>query len=305
MTINTKLFDGIVIFSQVVNSGGFSAAAEATGHSTSYISKEVNKLEARLGIRLLNRTTRSISLTPEGNIYFQQCQQMILDAKQALGALSEGNVTPRGLLKVSCPVDFGLGYLQPILSEFIKRYPNVTLDLDLNDRKVDVVQDGFDIAIRATNQLEESSLICRKIYSCKSYVIATPEYLDKHGRPTTPEQLKRHSCLCYSNMKTPNIWQFKNSAGNEEQVEVPQTILCNSSQMKVAMLLDHHGICRLPEFTMEKELANNKLEVLFQDYQAIDINVYAVYPSRKHLSPKIRYFIDLLVEQLGRVDISQ
>jgi len=299
MTTNTKLFDGVVIFSQVVNSGGFSAAAEVSGHSTSYISKEVNKLEARLGIRLLNRTTRSISLTPEGKIYFQQCQQMIIDAEQALGTLSEGNVTPRGLLKISCPVDFGLGYLQPVLSKFVTKYPKVTLDLDLNDRKVDVVQDGFDIAIRATNQLEESSLICRKIYSCKSYVIATPEYLNKHGRPITPEQLKRHSCICYSNMKTPNIWLFKDNLGKEEQVEVPQTILCNSAQMKVSMLLDHHGICRLPEFTMEKELASHKLEVLFQNYQATDINVYAVYPSRKHLSPKIRLFIDLLVEQLG------
>ncbi len=299
MAANTKLFDGVIIFSQVVNSGGFSAAAEVTGHSTSYISKEVNKLEARLGVRLLNRTTRSISLTPEGKIYFQQCQQMIQDAEQALGVLSEGNLTPRGLLKISCPVDFGLGYLQPILSEFLTKYPNVTLDLDLNDRKVDVVQDGFDIAIRATNQLDESSLICRKIYSCKSYVIATPDYLDKHGRPTHPKQLKRHSCICYSNMKTPNIWTFKDKAGKEQQVEVPQTILCNSAQMKVAMLLDSHGICRLPAFTMEKELATNKLEILFDDYQAIDIDVYVVYPSRKHLSPKIRLFIDMLVEHLA------
>lgn len=299
MTTNTKLFDGVIIFSQVVNSGGFSAAAEVIGHSTSYISKEVTKLEARLGARLLNRTTRSISLTPEGNVYFQQCQQMIADAEQALGVLTEGNVTPRGVLKISCPVDFGLGYLQPILSAFIKKHPKVTLDLDLNDRKVDVVQDGFDIAIRATNQLEESSLICRKIYSCKSYVVATPEYLNNHGRPTTPEQLKHHSCICYTNKKTPNIWDFKDKSGNEEQVEVPQTILCNSSQMKIAMLLEHHGICRLPAFTMDRELANNKLEILFQNYQATDINVYAVYPSRKHLSPKIRIFIDMLVDKLA------
>ena len=299
MATNTKLFDGIIIFSQVVTSGGFSAAAEITGHSTSYISKEVNKLEARLGVRLLNRTTRSISLTPEGKLYFQQCQQMIIDAEQALGVITEGNVEPRGLLRISCPVDFGLGYLQPVLSEFLKRHPKVTLDLDLNDRKVDVVQDGFDIAIRATSQLEESSLICRKIYSCKSYVVATPEYLNKHGRPTTPDQLSRHACICYTNLKTPSIWSFKNNQGIEEQIDVPQAILCNSAQMKVAMLLDGHGICRLPEFTMENALANNQLEILLPQYKATDIDVYVVYPSRKHLSPKVRLLIDLLVEQLA------
>jgi DNA-binding transcriptional LysR family regulator len=299
MTANTKLFDGVVIFTQVVNSGGFSAAAQVTGHSTSYISKEINKLEARLGVRLLNRSTRSIGLTSEGQVYFEQCQQMVLDAQQALGELSQGHIEPKGGLKISCPVAFAEGYLQPVLSTYLKRYPQVTLDVDLNDRKVDVVQDGFDLAIRATGQLEESSLICRKIYSCKGYTVATAKYLALNGTPTKPEQLSQHACICYANHKMPTRWSFKSKAGKETVVDVRQSILCNSAKMELAMVLDDHGICRLPAFAMEQELQDKKLEILFPDYVDPDINVYVVYASRQHLSPKIRCLIDLLVENIS------
>ena len=298
MTVNTKLFDGVVIFTQVVNSGGFSAAAQLTGHSTSYISKEINKLEERLGVRLLNRTTRSIGLTPEGRGYFAQCQQMVLDAEQALGELSQRHVEPQGTLKISCPVSFGIGYLQPVLSSYLKRYPQVTLDLDLNDRRVDVVQDGFDIAIRATAQLQESSLIYRKIYTSKGYTVATKKYLALHGTPTKPEQLSQHACICYANHKMPSRWSFQSQAGKEFQVDVRQSILCNSSEMELAMVLDDQGICRLPAFAMQQALKDNRVEILFPDYVSKDINVYVVYASRKHLSPKIRALIDLLVENI-------
>ena len=214
MTANTKLFDGIVIFTHVVNSGGFSAAAELTGHSTSYISKEINKLEARLGVRLLNRTTRSISLTPEGELYFQQCQQLVFDAESTVGEITSSHVNPKGMLKISCPVSFGLGHLQPILSEYMSMYPEVQLHMDFNDRKVDVVQDGYDLVIRATRDLDESSLVCRKIYQAKAYTVASPAYLRKHGRPEHPEELVNHACICYSNHKTPTRWIYQLNTGN-------------------------------------------------------------------------------------------
>ncbi len=299
MASNTKLFDGVVIFTEVVKQGGFSAAAEATGHSTSYISKEVNKLEARLGVRLLNRTTRSIGLTPEGKVYYQQCLQMVLDAQQSLGEINQSHVEPKGLLRISCPVSFALGYLQPAISAYMQRYPEVQLDIDLNDRHVDVVQDGFDLVIRATQQLDESSLICRKFFSCKGLTVATPSYLNKHGRPTSPQQLKNHTCFSYSNHKVPNRWQYKSSAGKDYYVDVPQSLACNSAQMELALVLDGLGIARLPEFVMTKALAEQKLEVIFTDLPAPDIDVYVVYPSRKYLSPKIRSFIDVLVEKVA------
>ncbi|RTR39921.1 LysR family transcriptional regulator [Shewanella canadensis] len=297
MTSN-KLFDGIVIFTQVVKSGGFSAAAESMGHSSSYVSKEINKLEARLGVRLLNRTTRSIGLTPEGEAYYQQCQQLMVDAEQAVELITQHDVDPKGRLKISSPIGFANSYLQPILSEYMQRYPNVSLELDLNDRRVDVVAEGYDLAIRAALQLEESSLICRKIFSCKGYTVASKAYISRHGRPHHPQELSRHQCLCYSNHKTPGRWQYKDSEGDPIQVDVRQKVLSNNAEIQLALTLSGHGICRLPKFYMTDALASGQLEILFPALPAPEIDVYVVYPSRKHLSPKVRAFIDLVVEKI-------
>ena len=295
---DSKLFDGILIFTQVVQCGSFFKAAEVTGHSNSYISKTISKLEARLGVRLLNRTTRSLSLSPEGKVYFEQCQQLVLDAEDALGLLSQSHIEPKGVLKISCPVAFAQGYLHDFLSIYLQRYPDVELQLDLNDSRVDLIQGGFDLVIRATDQLEESSLICRKIYSCKSYTVASRDYLQRFGRPTKPEQLSEHQCLCYSNLKTPKRWHYVDPNGHDVYVDVPVKLLSNNAQMELAMVKAGHGICRLPEFAMEQEMKENALEILFSDYPSPIINVYAIYPSRKHLSPKVRCFIDLMVEHM-------
>ena len=299
MAVNTKLFDGIVIFNQVVTTGGFSAAALATGHSTSYISKEINKLEARLGNRLLNRTTRSISLTPEGKEFHNQCQQMILDAEQAQGILDQSNISPKGTLKISCPLGFGSNYLKPILVEYLAKYPEVTLDLDFSDRHVDVIQDGFDLVIRATTELEDSSLICKKLKSFKGYTVASTEYVKQHGKPKTPEELINHQCMCYANHINPTRWLYKTLKREVIQVDVPQKILSNNAEMQLAMVLAGHGICRLPEFYMADELKTDQLVILFDDYQTQTIDVFALYPSRKHLSPKVRCFIELLTEKIS------
>jgi DNA-binding transcriptional LysR family regulator len=301
MTLNakqTKLFDGVVIFTQVVNCGSFTAAAELSGHSNSYISKEINKLEARLAVRLLNRTTRSLSLTPEGKIYFEQCQQMVIDAQDALSLLNQSNIKPKGKFKISCPVAFAQGYLQDVLFEYLQLYPDVQLELDLNDRRVDLIQGGFDLVIRATDQLEESSLICKKIYDSQSFTVASVDYLSRFGRPSRPEQLGDHQCLCYSNLKNPTRWHYKTQDKDDIFVDVPCKVLCNSAHMELAMVLDGHGICRLPKFAMEEELKSGQLEVLFSNYVTTEVNVYAVYPSRKHLSPKVRSFIDLLTQRM-------
>lgn len=298
---SSKLFDGVVIFTQVVNCGSFSAAAEIMGHSSSYISKEINKLESRLAVRLLNRTTRSLSLTPEGKVYFEQCQQLVFDAQDALALLNLSHINPKGILKISCPAAFAQRHLQAAISKYMHLYSEVELVLDLNDRQVDLVQDGFDLVIRATDKLAVSSHICRKIYSCKAYTVATSDYLQRYGKPTKPQQLSKHQCICYSNLKTPNRWWYTSPEGKDFFVDVGSKLLCNSAQMELAMVLDGHGICRLPEFSMEQALQNKQLEILFSDYPAPIIDVYVIYPSRKHLSPKVRCFIDLLVEQLPNI----
>ncbi|MCL1058560.1 LysR family transcriptional regulator [Shewanella gelidimarina] len=298
MTLN-KLFDGVVIFAQVVKSGGFSAAAEAMGHSTSYISKEVNKLEARLGVRLLNRTTRSIGLTPEGDAYYQQCQQLITDAELAIGLITQHDVSPRGILKLSCPIGFAQNHLEPIISEYLQRYPNVSLELDLSDKRTDVVADGYDLAIRASSQLDESSLICRKLYSCKAFTVASKNYISRHGKPYHPRELANHNGICYSNLKSPSRWDYIDSDGKPFFVDVRPKVLCNNGHMQLAMVLEGHGIARLPSFYMQEALQSNQLEVLFDTFPTIDVDVFVIYPSRKHLSPKVRAFIDLAAERLG------
>ncbi|RJG51519.1 LysR family transcriptional regulator [Motilimonas pumila] len=298
MTSNITLFDGMVIFHHVIQSGGFSAAANLTGHSTSYISKEINKLEQRVGARLLHRTTRSIGLTPEGEVFWQHCQQLIQDAEQALAQVRQAELEPKGNLKISCPLGFGSNYLKPILSKYLSLYPMVNLQLDLNDRKVDLVQDGYDLAIRATMELEASRLVCRKIYTCKTYTVASKAYLAKHGTPRQPQDLQHHDCICYANLKTPNRWVYQDSKGKDISVNVRSKMTCNNASMELAMVMEHHGICRLPAFHMEPELLAGQVEVILEDYTSPEINVYAVYVSRQHLSPKIRRLIDLISDEL-------
>ncbi|MCE2572679.1 LysR family transcriptional regulator [Motilimonas eburnea] len=297
---NNKPFDGIEIFVQVVKSQGFSAAAEQLGHSSSHVSKEINKLEKRLGVRLLNRTTRSVALTPEGEAYYQHCTQLLLDAEAAITAITHNSVDPKGTLKVSCPIGFSAQYLQPIMAKFLDLYPNVRLDLDLSNKHIDVIGDGYDLAIRATPQLEESSLICKRVFSCQTYVIASHGYIAKRGRPYHPRELAKHHCICYSNAKHPSRWDFTSHDGEKFSVDVNEKMRCNDGQTQLQMALADQGICRLPGFYLDAAFASEQVDVLFNDFVEADVNVYAVYPSRKHLSPKVRCFIDLLSDELAK-----
>lgn len=299
MAIKSKLLDGMVIFAHVVKSGSFTLAADISGHSTSYISKEVNKLEARLGVRLLHRTTRSLSLTPEGELYFQMCQQIIEDAEQAENAIIGKQGEPHGLLRISCPISYGLSNLSPALSRFTEKYPKIQLELDLNDRKVDLISDGFDIVIRATMHLEDSSLISRRITQSEAIVLASPGYLAKHGIPQHPYDLARHKIICYSNLKQPNIWLFQDHNGDSIQVHVESHVLTNNSTLEIDLGAADQGILRVPRFALKDELETGKLVEIFSDWPKPSVGVYMVYPSRKHMSAKVRSFIDFVMEALG------
>jgi len=202
MGFNAKLLDGLVIFVEVINAGSFTNAAINSGHSTSYISKQINKLEERLGVRLLNRTTRSISLTEEGLVYFQHCEQLINAAQQNEDAIVGRQIEPQGLLTISMPTGFALAKIRPILAEFISLYPKIEVDFELNDRKIDLINDGFDLAIRAANKLDDSTLICKRFMSCHSLIVASPAYLQMHGTPSHPSELVNHKTISYSYIKT-------------------------------------------------------------------------------------------------------
>jgi DNA-binding transcriptional LysR family regulator len=295
---NNDLFDGILIFVEVVKRGGFGAAAKALGHSNSHVSKEIIKLESRLEVRLLNRTTRSIALTPEGEVYFQQCEQLVNDAHTAFDLVARNDSIPKGSLKISCPVGFSHDHLKPIIAQYMEQYPNVNLELDLSDKRIDVVGDGYDLAVRAAPSLNESSLICKRIYSCPTYIVASKRYILKHGRPYHPRELVHHNAICYSNIKMPGSWEFTKPGEATFSVNVRQRIKCNNGHMELAMVKEGLGICKLPAFYIDNELANNEIEILFKEYVQPTVNVYAIYPSKKHLLPKVRRFIDMLSEQL-------
>lgn len=299
MAFNSQLLDGMVIFSEVVNSGSFTQAANNSGHSTSYISKEVNKLEERLGVRLLHRTTRTLSLTPEGEVYFQQCQQIIEDAKQAENAVSGKQGEPKGTLKISCPVSFALSRLRPVLAKFTAQYPQINLDLDLNDRKVDMVAEGFDVLIRAAVQMEDSNLISRRIMRSYGVTIASPNYLKEHGVPSHPSELIHHKTITYSHLKQPNVWEFTDAHNQQHQVSLACNVTTNSPEMELALCLAGQGITRLPYFNLTNELETGELVELFTDYKKKEIDIFLIYPSRKHMSAKVRSFIDFVMDELG------
>ena len=292
---STDLLDGIAVFVGVINAGSFTAAAEALGHSTSYVSKAVTRLEKRLGSRLLNRTTRTISLTDAGKAYFERCHQIVIDAENAGRSISQLQDTPRGLLRLNAPVSFGSIYLLDHLSEFMKRYPEITLEVEFNDRMIDVVAEGYDVVIRA-GQIQDSNLVARQFTTSKSIVVASPEYLKKYGRPETASELEHHACLAYSLIPNPTLWEFVKD-GNRTAVKVTPRLMCNNAAVEVAMAVNGVGIGRIPLFCCEQELAKGELDIILEDYEQPEIGVYAVFPHRQYLTAKVRAFVDFLVER--------
>ncbi|NOR42893.1 MAG: LysR family transcriptional regulator [Gammaproteobacteria bacterium] len=292
---NTDLLDGVAVFVGVINTGSFTAAAEALGHSTSYVSKTVSRLEKRLGSRLLNRTTRTISLTDVGKSYFERCNQIIIDAENAERSISQLQDTPRGLLRVNAPVSFGSIYLLDHLSKFMNSFPEISLEVEFNDRMIDVVAEGYDVVIRA-GQIPDSNLVARKFTTSKSIVVGSPDYFKKNGRPETANELEHHACLAYSLIPNPTLWEFIKD-GNRTAVKITPRLMCNNAAVEVAMAVNGVGIGRIPLFCCEQELANGELEIILDDYEQTEIGVYAVFPHRQYLTAKVRAFVDFLVER--------
>ncbi|MEM9572149.1 MAG: LysR family transcriptional regulator [Pseudomonadota bacterium] len=301
MAYNSTLLDGMVIFASVVEAGAFGAAGKRLGHSASHISKSVAALEQRLGVRLLNRTTRSVSLTDDGRAYYERCR-IILDVAEEASMLAEQrHAQPAGKLRLTAPVSFGLSHLSEMLPKFMDRHPDVTLDVELNDRMIDLVAEGFDLAIRV-GELGDSSLISTRLANTRGVVVAAPSYWDQHGRPESPADLQRHVCISYSNLGTPNKWTFAAPSGQIETVTVPIKALCNSAELETAFAVAGKGVTRLPAFTCQRELAEGELEIVLEDYENPPIGIFAVYPHRAHLSMKVRAMVDFLKQNLSVIE---
>ncbi len=290
---NTDLLDGVAVFVAVINSGSFTAAAEMLARSTSYISKQITRLEKRLGSRLLNRTTRTISLTDAGRAYFERCSQIVIDAENAERSINQLQESPRGLLRINAPVSFGSMYILDHLPEFMQLYPEVKLEVEFNDRLIDVVGEGYDVVIRV-GETRDSNLVARKFTSTKSVTVASPEYLKRRGRPQQAEDLLQHETISYSLLPSPAVWEYVKD-GKRYNINTNSRVMCNSAEIEVVMALQGIGITRLPLFACEQEVANGDLLIILEDYEQPERGVYAVYPHRQYLTAKVRAFVDFIV----------
>jgi len=292
----TELLDGIAVFVAVIKASSFTAAAETLGRSTSYISKEITRLEKRLGSRLLNRTTRTISLTDTGRAYFERCEQIVIDAENAQRSINQLQDTPRGLLRVNAPNSFSQKKLMELLPCFLNEYPEIQLEVEFNDRIIDVVAEAFDVVVRV-GQHKDSNLVARQLSRTKSVIVASPSYIKQHGTPKVAADLAEHHCIAYSLLPSPTNWEFKKD-GKVSHVTIKPRALCNTAELEVSMVKQGIGITRLPLFCCEEEIKTGELISIMQDYDPIELGIYAVYPHRQYLTPKVRAFVDFLVEHI-------
>jgi len=288
---------GMAVFAKVAERQSFTAAARDLGLSKSAVSKQVQRLEDRLGVRLLNRTTRRLHLTESGQAFFERAGRIVEEAEEAELAVTRLHGEPRGTLRINAPMTFGINHLSPCLPNFMNRYPDLAIDIAFNDRQVDLIEEGFDVGIRIA-KLSDSSLIARKLSPCRLAVVATPEYWDQHGRPKHPNQLKSHDCLIYSHRLSPDEWTFE---GEEGQITVPITGRMRGDNGDALLELTRAGlgIYRCPTFMSGESIAKGKLEAVLEEYETQDISVYAIWPHNRHLSTKVRAFVDFLVERFG------
>ncbi len=290
--------DAMAAFARVVEAESFSAAARALGLSKSAVSKQVSRLEARLGLRLLNRTTRRLSLTEAGAAFYQGCQRVVAEAEAAEQAVTHLASAPRGRLRVNAPMSFGVRHVSPALPEFLGRYPELAVDLTLNDRLVDLVEEGFDVGVRIA-PLVDSSLVARRLAPSRSVLSAAPAYLDVRGAPRDLDELEDHACLIYSYQATGEAWRLT-GPGGARRLKVSGPLRVNNGDAILAAALGGLGVALLPCFICGEDLRAGRLVRVLPDWGlASDGAVSAVYPAARHLSPKVRVFVDFLAERFG------
>lgn len=286
------------VFVLVAEIGSFAGASDRLDLSRAMVTRHVMSLESRLGARLLNRTTRKLSLTEAGLAYLERCRQLLEDVDEADAIVSRMSAAPRGRLRVNSAVSFGARYLAPVLGEYLQRHGEVNVDLALNDRVVDLVDEGYDLAIRI-GDLPPSNLVARKIGVTRLVVCAAPAYFKRHGVPRVPADLTRHVCFDYSYWTTPHQWPFTNAAGETQVVTISGPFSTNSGDALCAAAVSGAGIIHEPSFIVAPDLDAGRLRAVLMNYDTRELGIYAVYASRRHLSPKVRTFVDFLAERFS------
>ncbi len=290
------VMSSMAVFRRVVEAKNFSAVARETNMSQSTVSKHIAALEERLGTKLLNRSTRSLKLTEAGKEYYHHCIRILNDFQEAEASIGKGKIKPTGTLRISTSAAFGRTCILPHLNEFFNSYPDISIDLLFDDNYVDLVKQGIDLAFRV-GPLADSTLIARKIGTTPRVIVASPEYLVKHGRPKKPAELVKHNCLFYSLQKTPDLWYFNSVQEGDESVRVNGRLKANSPDALCDATIEGLGISVLCEWYARKHIESGRLKVILQNYHPTAHDINAVYPERKFVPQKVKRMIDYLAEK--------
>ncbi len=282
----------IEVFVTVVDDGSFAAAADALDMSRNMASRHVADLEAHLGVRLLNRTTRSLSLTSTGAVYLERARHILAQLDEADRIAGLQTLTPQGRLAVSAPMSFGVRHIAPYLGQYTSVNPDVSIDMTLNDRLVDLVEEGFDVAIRITGRMSDSNLIARRIASAREIMCASPEYIASHGSPETPQSLLDHRCLGYSLGSEGDLWRVRDSTGASEQVRVSPAVWANSGDAIEEVAVSGGGIALQPDFIANADIASGRLVRVLPGWTGSTLGIYALSASKRYEPLKVRSFLD-------------
>ncbi len=290
--------DSLESFVAVVEAGQFSSAAERLGIGKSVLSRRVSELEQHLGARLLHRTTRRLSLTQAGREFYPRALQLLEDLAEAEQSVSSGQQALSGRIRLAIPLTFGLLHLAPLINRFMQTHPGVVLDLDMDDGHVDLIQEGVDLALRI-GRLDDSSLIALPLAPVRTVLVASPDYLAREGTPTTPEALRSHPALCYSNLPEPQKVRLTDKAGRSFSVNLPLRLLANNGDLLLGAATAGLGICLSPTFIAYRGIREGALVPIMRDYRLPVSTAYAVYPSRRFVPLRVRTLVEYLQRELG------
>lgn len=293
-------FQDLQAFVAVVEAGSFTAAAGRLDIAKSAVSRRVSALEERLGVQLLRRTTRRLNLTETGRSFYERSARILADLDEAESAVAQEHGELRGTLKVALPLSFGTRHMGTPIAEFSRRHPRVEFVLDLNDRRIDLLEEGMDVAVRI-GRLADSTLIARRLFDARTVVCASPAYLEEHGAPATPEDLPRHRCLVYANLPDPSRWVCTDNAGVRHEVQVDVAMTASSGDFLCNAAAEGLGLVLQPTFIAGEGIGRGDLVPVLTEYEWPVTPAYAVYPPTRHLSYRVREFINFLAERFAGV----
>lgn len=289
-------FENMNAFVRVVEAGSISGAADRMDVTKSVVSRRLKELEAHLGVELFHRTTRQMNLTDSGRAFYQQSVRILADILEAEHATSQFHGALKGNLKVAVPLSFGLMHLGPAISEFLQAHPEITFDLDFNDRQVDILTEGFDLAIRIAS-LPDSSLIARRLAPIQAIMCASPSYLARMGEPQSPEELIHHRCLAYNLISNFENWNLYNTEGQLIRIKIVPYLKASNGEFLRDAAVAGSGIILMPTFIVYKEIERGALIPLLTQYTSSQLSTYALYPQTRHLSQRVRAFVDFLIQR--------